>query len=473
MAKTFDLYSSSGTLYLFMRARAVYDWQEADPAPPPLNILSLPYHAGRAVLGFIGCFKAGTGQPGKRNRFHSSNVPRLWMGGADELIEAVASFAGDVEGEEIKTKRTFESVSRKVGRLKHTLMTHGRALASITQSNANLEAKLAEIAESVKQLALAQQEAPATACPPGAQPDRGEHDQQPPVRAAVRRAAAAVPAAAPAVPAAATPLIPPAATAVSGETKATRAVSRKGRRSVAARARPHPTHTCHSTHANGATDARHSPCGAPPRQSDTARLEERMEHQERREATAARVKEVRNSAAALRAESHANAKNFLSDSFLAADNCRPSVQQTEIHPETASVNGRTMSGNGSDGANVPTPGRHGTTTRTGSATAIQVSREVHADEFGRILTDAFSSPWNRVSNLLGIAGQRCVRSLSSSEPTIDASPPPASAGSRSGEETAREPVHMRYRACFRRGNQAVSLNGCYESGVPSARVSVE
>ena len=55
VAKTFDLYYGSTTLYLFLRARLVQEWVLANVATeiPPLNILSLPYYFCCAAKHFF------------------------------------------------------------------------------------------------------------------------------------------------------------------------------------------------------------------------------------------------------------------------------------------------------------------------------------------------------------------------------------------------------------------------------------
>ena len=153
MAKTFDLYSSSGTLYLFIRARAIYDWQAADAATPPLNMLSVPYYLGAFVLRHTIHRAEADIEASQENRFRASNAHRqwLWMGSVQDLTDEVARYAGEHQGH--GRQKRAQSLAREVNRLKFMLTSHTKKLTSIEQMNTNLNGKLGAIELSLHQLA--------------------------------------------------------------------------------------------------------------------------------------------------------------------------------------------------------------------------------------------------------------------------------------------------------------------------------
>ena len=162
MRQTFDQFSSSGSLYLFLKARTVYDWQEADGAAPPLNLLTIPYTLGYIVARALG--KGGGDDEGPRsNRFRASNVHRRWLfaGSVQELTEAVGKFAREHSGQSMSKRMESISLTREVGRLKFILNYQGEKLVniaeqvdSIEKSNEHLDKKLDTISLLLKQQAV-------------------------------------------------------------------------------------------------------------------------------------------------------------------------------------------------------------------------------------------------------------------------------------------------------------------------------
>ena len=120
MAKTFDnVFEAQETHYLFLKARTISDWLQYPAAPPPLNLLSLPYllvYTSRAMLHRLQRWLKG--RPRARDATRRTNallnqpdyaIPPEWM--AENLGErpqevlsaSIAEFMMD-HGDEVSAR---------------------------------------------------------------------------------------------------------------------------------------------------------------------------------------------------------------------------------------------------------------------------------------------------------------------------------------------------------------------------------
>ena len=168
MAKTFDQFSSSGSLYLFLKARTAHDWEQAEAAAPPLNLLSIPYSIAVTISRILHSKRLDENGAAQGNRFRLSNVHRRWLylGSVEDLAKAVSKFAREHSGQSMSKRMESISLTREVGRLKFMLNYQHEKLVkiaeqqkeverSVERSNADLGSKLDSLWQALQQQGVA------------------------------------------------------------------------------------------------------------------------------------------------------------------------------------------------------------------------------------------------------------------------------------------------------------------------------
>eukprot|EP00966_Prymnesium_polylepis_P298459 6896751-Prymnesium_polylepis.1 len=137
----FDQFSSSGSLYLFLKARTAHDWEQAEAAAPPLNLLSIPYTIAVMLMRISGRKGQDDNDAAQANRFRPSNAHRRWlyMGSVEDLTKAVSKFAREHSGQSMSKRMECISLTREVGRLKFMLNYQQEKLIKIVEQQQEIE----------------------------------------------------------------------------------------------------------------------------------------------------------------------------------------------------------------------------------------------------------------------------------------------------------------------------------------------